>query len=287
MNTRRKPDTIVLIHGLWMTARSWEHWVPHYEKRGFRVLTPTYPGMEVEVEALRANPSIIAGLKVPDVVAHLERVVAGLDSPPIIMGHSFGGTLTQLLMDRGHGAAGVVIDSAPTEGILVAPPTQLKSLFPILKNPANFSKAVGFTPEEFHYAFTNTMTKEESAKVYDRYHVAAPASWAWIYGVFANITPGRQATWVDYQNAERAPLLFIAGAADNIMPPSVNRSNAKHYKAAAVTELKEFPARSHFICGEPGWEEVADYALGWAVGHTTQPTVSPSLQPVRDPELRA
>jgi pimeloyl-ACP methyl ester carboxylesterase len=187
------PDTIVLIHGLWMTPRSWEHWVPHYEGKGYRVLTPAYPGLEVEVEALRADPSPIEALSVPETVESLEGLVGGLDAPPIIMGHSFGGALTQILLDQGFGAAGVAIDSVPTEGVKVVPPSQIKASFPVLKNPANRHKAVGFTPEQFHYAFTNTLSEEESAAVYERYHVPAPGSWVW-GGVTANFTPGHQST---------------------------------------------------------------------------------------------
>ena len=261
------PDTVVLIHGLWMTPRSWEKWIPYYEKKGFRVLTPGYPGFEVEVEALRADPSRIARLTVPETVAHLERVIDALDRPPIIMGHSFGGTLTQILLSHGKGASAVAINSAPTEGVYVNPPSQLKSLFPILKDPTKHAEARGFTPEQFRYAFTNTLSEEESLKVYERYYIPAPGSWVWAYGVFANFTPGPQETWVDYDNVNRAPLLFIAGGADHIMPPSVNRSNAKHYNVATITEYKEFAGRSHWTCAEPGWEEVADYALEWAVEH--------------------
>jgi pimeloyl-ACP methyl ester carboxylesterase len=265
------PDTIVLVHGLWMTPRSWEHWVAYYEHKGYRVLAPPYPGFDIGVEALRANPSVIADLTVNETVAYLEAVVRGLDRPPIIMGHSFGGALTQILLDRGCGAAGVVIDSAPTEGVLVNPPSQIKSLFPILKNPLHHNDAIGFTLDEFHYAFTNTLSEAESAQVYDRYHIPAPARWVWAYGVFANLKPGRQETWVDYENANRAPLLFIAGGEDHIMPPSVNKSNANHYKSSAVTEYHEFAGRSHWTCGEPGWEQVADFALDWAVKHATTP----------------
>ena len=121
------------------------------------------------------------------------------------------------------------IDSAPTEGVRVNPLSQAKSLFPALKNPANRHKAVGFTPEEFHYAFTNTLTEEDSDEVWDRYAIAAPGNWVWAYGLIANFKPGHQETWVDY-DADRAPLLFIGGEKDHIMPPSVNKSNAKHYK---------------------------------------------------------
>ena len=264
------PDTIVLVHGLWMTPRCWENWIPHYEKQGYRVLAPAYPGFEVDVEALRADPSRIATLTVPETVAHLEGVIAGVDKPPIIIGHSFGGTLTQLLLDRGHGAAGVAINSAPTEGVRVTPLSQVRSLFPILDNPANRHKPVGFTPEQFHYTFCNTLSEQESAKVYERYHIPAPGGWVWSYGLLANFTPGRQETWVDYSNGARAPLLFIAGGADHIMPASVNQSNAKHYaKSSALTDYKEFPGRSHWTCGEDGWEQIAYYALEWATSHAT------------------
>lgn len=265
------PDTVVLVHGLWMTPRSWEHWVPYYEARGFRVLTPGYPGFEIEVEALRENPEVIARLTVPETVDHLAGIVEGLDRPPIIMGHSFGGTLTQLLLARGLGASAVVIDAAPTEGVRVNPPSQIKSLFPILNNPAKAHRAAGFTPEQFHYAFTNTLTAEESREVYDRYHIPAPGSWVWAYGLIANFKPGKQETWVDY-DADRAPLLFITGSEDHIMPASVNRSNAhKYHRSPAVTEVLDLEGRSHWTCAEPGWEAVADAAIEWAVAHARAP----------------
>ena len=267
---RNEPDTIVLIHGLWMTPRSWEEWVPYYEAKGYTVLTPTYPGFDVEVEALREDPTPIATATVPATVAHLAEAINALDTPPIIMGHSFGGTLTQLLLDRGCAAAGVVIDSAPTEGVHVNPLSQIKSLFPALKNPANRHKAFGFTPKEFHYAFTNTLSEEQSQQIYDRYHIPAPGSWVWAYGLIANFKPGHQETWVNYKNPHRAPLLFIGGSEDHIMPPSVNKSNAKHYKAeGTITEYFEFEGRDHWTCGAEGWEAVADHALDWARSRAT------------------
>jgi pimeloyl-ACP methyl ester carboxylesterase len=262
--TATTTDTVVLVHGLWMTPRSWEHWVPYYEAKGYRVVTPAYPGFEIEVEELRRNPDIIARLTVPETVDHLAGIIGGLDTPPLIMGHSFGGTLTQLLLARGLGSAGVVIDSAPTEGVRMTPLSQARSLFPALKNPANIHKAVGFTQEEFHYAFTNTLSREDSDAAWERYAIAAPGNWIWAYGLLANFTPGKQETWVDY-DADRAPLLFIGGEKDHIMPPTVNRSNAKHYKKSpALTEYEEFAGRDHWTCAAPGWEAVADRALEWA-----------------------
>jgi pimeloyl-ACP methyl ester carboxylesterase len=269
-----KPDTVVLIHGLWMTPRSWEHWVDYYQSHGMAVVTPAYPGFEIEVEALRENPEIIATVTVPQTVDHLARVIESLPRPPVIMGHSFGGALAQLLLARGLGCAGVAIDSAPTEGVRVLPLAQARALFPALKNPGGRHKAFGFTPEEFHYAFTNTLSEPESRAVWDRYHIPAPGNLIWDYGFVANLKPGHQETWVDYA-ADRPPLLFIAGGQDHTMPPAVQRSNAKHYeKSGALTDYHEFPDRDHWTCGAPGWESVADYALNWAVAHAASPMLS-------------
>ena len=258
------PDTVVLVHGLWMTARSWARWVEHYRAQGLHVVAPAYPGFEIEVEALREAPDVIARLGVPETVDHLAGVIEGLGHAPIIIGHSFGGTLTQLLLARGLGRAGVVIDSAPTEGVRVTPPSQLKSLFPAFRNPANRHRAVGFSAKEFHYAFANTLTREESDEVWTRFHVPAPGRWIWAYGLEANFRPGHQETWVDYR-ADRAPLLFIAGEKDHIMPPAVNRANARRYAhSPALTEYVELEGRDHWTCAAPGWEAVADRALEWA-----------------------
>src|ERR671916_1327222 len=261
------PDTIVLIHGLWVTSRSWEKWAERYEARGYRVLTPAYPGFEVEVEALNEDPSPIEALTIPAVVEHLENIVGELENPPIIMGHSAGGLFTQILLDHGYGAAGVAIDSAPAEGVRVTPVAQIRLFFPFLKNPANRHRAVGFTKEQFHNAFANTLSREDSDKVYERYHIPAPGSFVWA-GPLANFTPGHQDVYVNFRNEDRAPLLFIAGGEDNLVPPAVNESNAMHYRhTKSVTDYKEFPGRSHYTLGQESWEEVADYALEWAEEH--------------------
>src|SRR5213080_2465436 len=127
-----QPDTIVLIHALWMTPRSWEHWKERYEGEGYKVLAPAWPGMEVEVEALNADPTPLETLKVDAIVDHYEGIIRGLDSPPIIMGHSFGGAFTQILLDRGVGAAGVGIDAAAVKGITKLPLSSIKSGLPVL-----------------------------------------------------------------------------------------------------------------------------------------------------------
>ena len=260
----RTPDTVVLIHGLWMTALSWEHWVERYEARGLKVIARSWPGMEGDVDALRADTSAFDNVGIEDVLEHYAEIIEALDSPPIIMGHSFGGAFTQILLDRGLGAAGVAIDSAPLKGMLALPASTLKAGFPVLKNPANRHRAVALTPEEFHYSFTNTLTEEQSGPIYDRYAVPGPGR-VLFQGALANFNPHAAAS-VDFKNDARAPLLLIAGGADNVAPASLNESNFKHYKSdVAVTEFKVFEGRSHYTLGQEGWEEVADFALDWAV----------------------
>jgi pimeloyl-ACP methyl ester carboxylesterase len=274
MSSPAGPDTIVLIHGFWVTPRSWEHWKARYEAAGYTVLTPGYPGFEVEVEALRENPQPIEDATVPAIIEQLESVIGALDQPPILMGHSAGGAFMQLVLDHGFGAAGVALNSAPTEGVPVAPFSQIKSTWPAIGNPANHHRAVGFTFEQWNYAFTNGLPDEQARAFYDRYHIPASGQILWD-SVTANLLPGHQDTWVDYKNDNRAPLLFISGDRDHIMPPKVQASNAKHYKSdKTITDTKLFEG-PHLMVAADGWEQIADYALEWAVEHArTTPAVS-------------
>jgi pimeloyl-ACP methyl ester carboxylesterase len=260
------PDTIVLIHGFWVTPRSWEHWIEHYEQRGFRVLAPAYPGFEVGVESLNADPAPVAALTVPAILDHLQSVIDRISPPPVLIGHSAGGAFTQILLDRGYGAAGVAINSAPTEGVAVWPLSQVRASFPVLRNPANRHKAVGLTPQQWRYAFTNTFTPDESRALYRRYAVPASGNIFWS-SALATLQPGRQDTYVNYRNGDRAPLLFISGSEDHLMPPRVQQSNARHYKPPAITEITEYPGRAHLMPAQAGWQEIADHALDWALSH--------------------
>jgi pimeloyl-ACP methyl ester carboxylesterase len=175
------------------------------------------------------------------------------------------------LLDHGYGAAGVAIDSAPPEGVRRVPLAQTRAAFPVLRNPANRHRAVGFTPEQFHYGFANTLSEDESREVYERYHIPAPGSFIW-GAVLANFTPGHQEGYVNFNNDDRAPLLLIAGGEGHLQPASVNESNAKHYRnSKAITDYKKLPGRAHYIVGQDGWEEVADYALEWATANASHP----------------
>jgi pimeloyl-ACP methyl ester carboxylesterase len=256
-----------------MTPLSWEHWIDRYEARGFRVLAPAWPGMDGDIDELRRDPSSIEHLGIQEIVDHYDAIIRKLDRPPIIMGHSFGGAFTQILLDRGLGAAGVAIDSAAVKGILTLPWSTLKSALPVLKSPANNHKAVALSFDEFRYAFTNTLSEEESRAAYERY--AVPGSGRVLFqAALANFNP-HATTKVDFHNDHRAPLLLIAGGKDHLSPAAINESNARHYrKSAAITTYEEFPLRSHFTLGEEGWEKVADYALAWAVENAATRTVA-------------
>jgi pimeloyl-ACP methyl ester carboxylesterase len=138
------------------------------------------------------------------------------------------------------------------------------------QNPANRHKAVGLTFEQWNYTFTNGFPEDEARRLYERYHVPASGEVFW-GSALANIHPGKDETWVNYDNDGRAPLLFISGSADHLMPPSIQRSNAKHWNDNVITEVKEFEG-PHLLPAWPGWEQVADYALDWALEHAAVPS---------------
>lgn len=258
--------TIVLIHGLWLTPLSWEGWKQRFESKGHRVLAPAWPGLEGTVEEVRQNTSKYERLGVKEITDHYDKIIRELDQPPIVMGHSFGGLITQLLLDRGLGAAGVAVDPAQIKGVFVLPPAQLKVAWVALKNPANRHKTQMLTPEQFHYGFTNTLTLEESKPIYDRLAVPGPGR-ALFQAALANFNPNA-VTRINRHNSSRAPLLFLAGGKDHTVPAATVRAAYKiQKKTGAVTELKEYPDRSHFTVSQDGWEEMADHALDWAVAH--------------------
>ena len=274
-STAAKPP-IVLIHGMWMTPLSWEHWVSHYTDRGHRVLAPAWPGLDAEPEQLRRDPTPLRGIGITDVVDHYDRIIRGLDQPPIIIGHSFGGLYTQLLLDRGLGAAGVALAMGAPKGVLRLPYSTLRAAWPALRNPANLNKETPLTPKQFHWCFTNALSRDDSDAVYNRYYIPGSARPFFQAGL-ANFNP-KAVTKVDYRNPARPPLLIATGTEDRISPPSVNRAALKKQRQApSVTEYREFPGRSHFP-GQDGWEELADVFLNWGIEHGSAGVVAP-VQP--------
>jgi pimeloyl-ACP methyl ester carboxylesterase len=261
---------IVLIHGLWLNPRSWEGWKERFEGRGHKVLAPAWPRMQGEVEDIRRDPSALNGLGVTEIVDHYAGIIGGLDRPPLIMGHSFGGLVTILLLDRGLGAAGVAISPAQVKGLLRLPPAQLRVVFPVLSNPANRNRTVELTPKQFHFAFTNTMAAGEARDAYDRYQIPGPGR-PLFQAAFANVNP-RAATKADFHKDDRPPLLVIGNDQDHTVPVSLSREAAERLgKSKAVVDYKEFAGRPHFTAGAPGWEAVADHALEWGKRHAAGP----------------
>ncbi len=257
--------TIVLIHGQWMTPLSWQGWKERFASQGNTVLAPGWPGVDDRnVEEIRQDPSALEDLGIGEIADHYDAIVRDLDQPPIIMGHSFGGLVTQILLDRGLGSAGVGVAASPFRGILGLPYSTVRvAMAGGLKNPLGKSKTVMLTPKQFNYAFTNTLDPREASDVYERLPIPGPAR-TLFQAAFANVNP-HTVIKVNIKNDDRAPLLLIAPGKDHIIPPSTSRSAFKlQSKSKAKTELKEYPSRSHYIVGEPGWEEVADHALGWA-----------------------
>jgi pimeloyl-ACP methyl ester carboxylesterase len=270
MESRASDVPIVLIHGLWLTPRSWEGWKERFESRGHRVLTPAWPRMQGEVEDIRRDPSPLNGLGLGEIVEHYAEIVRGLDHAPIVVGHSFGGLITELLLDRGLGVVGIALSPAPVKGVLRLPIAQLRSAFPALKNPAARNKTTELTPKQFHYAFTNTMNEADSKAAYERYEIPGPNR-VLFQAAFANFNPNAPSE-VDFRKRDRAPLLIVGNSADHTVPASVSKEAATRLaKSNTVVDYKEFPGRPHFTAGAPGWESVADYALEWATGHAGAP----------------
>jgi pimeloyl-ACP methyl ester carboxylesterase len=262
---------IVLIHGMWMTPRSWDSWVDHYTDRGHRAIAPAWPGVK-DPEETRRDPSGLKGLGIKKVLDHYEEIIRGLDRPPIIIGHSFGGLYTQLLLDRGLGAAGVAIGTGAPKGIQILPPSTLRAAVPALKNPFNRNGLCPLTKKQFRWRFTNTVSQEESDRIYEEHYIPG-ANRPFFEAAFSNMSRNTPAA-VDYQNPARGPLLLICGTEDRISPPSVNKKLAKlQSKNPSPTELKIYPGRPHFMAGLDGWEELADTALNWTLEHirTTAP----------------
>ncbi|HEY5835704.1 alpha/beta hydrolase [Streptomyces sp.] len=259
--------TIVLVHGLWMTPHSWQPWIDRFTAEGHTVFAPAWPGVSQLHEPLDHDRAP-ARLGVTEIADHYEAFIRTLHEPPVVIGHSVGGLVTQILLDRGLGGAGVALHPGQPRGVLRLPLSTLRSAFPVLGNPANLNRTVPLNERQFHYAFANTVSADQSAAERARYAIPGPGRPLFQAGL-ANVTPkSKAATRVNFRNATRAPLLLVAGGADHVVPPSVVKENFTRYGASgAVTEYKEYPGRDHGTAFHEGWEQVADESLRWALEH--------------------
>ncbi|MEK7949811.1 alpha/beta hydrolase [Luteolibacter soli] len=267
---------IVLVHGLWVTPHCWDKFRSYYESRGHQVLTPAWPGVSDDAAAMRRDASSLNSVGAEQVIEHYAEIIRGLPEAPIIIGHSYGGVITQVLIDRGLGAVGVAIDSVPPKGVYILPLSTYLALLPAFLKPATLRGTFLFTLRQFWKVFANTLSETEVREAYES--VAIPASGRAIFqAALANFMVNAP-TFVDFANDKRSPLLLIGGEKDVIMPSALNRKNFRKYRSSAITEFKEFPGRSHYIIAESGWEEVADYALSWATAQAdSRESASPPI----------
>jgi non-heme chloroperoxidase len=256
------PTPVVFVHGLFLHATSWQPWVDLFAQAGYDPIAPEWPGIPATVAEARANSDRYGDHGVDDVVDHYARVIAGLPSKPILVGHSFGGMIVQKLLGRDLAAAAIAIDPAPIKGVLPLPLSAVRVASVALLNPANRRRAVGLTPAQFRYGFGNTLSEEESAQLHERWMIPTPGR-PLFEAAFANVNP-KAATKVDTANDVRGPLLLIAGGRDHTVPPVLVRSTYKLYRrSAAVTDLIQFADRGHSLTLDHGWRDVADACLNW------------------------
>ena len=258
--TGRTP--VVFIHGLWLLPSSWDRWAALFEKSGYSAVEPGWPDDPQSVAEAKAHPEVFAGKTVGQVADHVASIVTRLQKKPAVIGHSFGGLLAQIIAGRGLAAVTVAIDPAPFRGVLPLPISALKSASPVLSNPANRSKAIPLTYEQFRFAFANAVSQEEARQLYETF--AVPASGAPIFqAAAANLNPWTEAK-VDTTNPDRGPLLIIDGEKDNTVPWAIANASFKRQKRnPGVTEIKKIAGRGHALTIDSGWKEVADTALAF------------------------
>jgi non-heme chloroperoxidase len=258
--TDRTP--VVFIHGLWLLRSSWDRWAAVFDEAGYAALAPGWPDDPGSVEEANAHPEVFAGKKVGQVADHYADLIGRLDKKPALIGHSFGGLLTQILAGRGLSAASVAIDPAQFRGVLPLPFSALKSARPVLSNPANYKRAVPLTYEQFRFGFANAVEEDEAKELYKTFAVPAPGA-PLFQAATANLNPWTDVK-VDTKSPNRGPMLIISGENDNTIPWSVAYAQYKKQKRnPGVTEIVKMPDRGHALVLDSGWREVADTALAF------------------------
>jgi non-heme chloroperoxidase len=251
---------VVFVHGLWLLPNSWDRWVEYFEQAGYVALNPGWPDDPDTVEEAKANPDVLARKGIGEVADHFEEIIRRLDRKPAVMGHSFGGLLTQVLAGRGLSAASVSISPAPLRGVLPLPLSTLRASTPVLSNPVNRSRAVPLTYDQFRYSFANTFDEDTVKELYENYSV--PGSGRSLFqSATANIDPWTEAK-VDTKNPDRGPMLIIGADSDHTVPPAISKAAYKRQRRnEGVTEYYEFHGRPHALTIDAGWRDVADKAL--------------------------
>lgn len=257
---------VVFVHGLWLLPTSWDRWAKLFESEGFAALSPGWPDDPDTVAEAREHPEVMAKKSIKDVADHYDEVIQGLKKKPAVVGHSFGGLMTEILAGRGLSKVSVAISPAPFRGVLPLPISALRSGSPVLRNPGNRNRAVPLTFEQFQYSFANAVGEEEAKQLYDTFCVPAPGE-PLFQAAAANLNPWTEDK-VDTKNPKRGPMLIISGEQDHTVPWSIANASFKREKRnAGVTEIVKLPGRGHALTIDGGWREVADSALGFIKKH--------------------
>jgi non-heme chloroperoxidase len=253
---------VVFIHGLWLLPSSWDRWATVFEEAGYAALTPGWPDDPETVEEAKAHPEVFAGKTVGEVADHYSDVIKQLEKKPAVMGHSFGGLLTQIVAGRGFSAASVAIDPAPFRGVLPLPISALRVANTVLHNPLNWNRAVPLTYDQFRYGFANAVREDEAKELYEQFSVPTPGA-PLFQAAAANFNPWSEAK-VDTKNPKRGPLLITAATKDHTVPPAISKASfKKQQKNDGVTEYVTFEGRGHALTIDSGWREVCDTALAF------------------------
>ena len=272
-STNRPP--LMLVHGAWLSARSWENFADYFRDRGFTVSAPEWPRKHGDVEQLREATEELEGLGLTEIVDHYGNQIKSLEEPPVLIGHSFGGLIVELLLDRGLGRAGVAMSPAPPKGILVLPFSSLKAAAPALAHPSKRHGVVPLTLEEFTYGFVNTFSPEDASAAYDRYAVPETGQIFYEAG-FANFHL-HPPTEVHFKNGDRAPLLIVGAEKDHTVPASLSHKQYEKYaKSDARTDYIELLGRPHLMMVGEGWEDVAARIESWLDSVLATPPVTTS-----------
>jgi non-heme chloroperoxidase len=256
------PIPVVFIHGLWLLSSSWDRWAAVFDEAGYAASAPGWPDDPQTVAEANAHPEVFAGKSVGQVADHYSEIIRALAGKPVVIGHSFGGVIAQIVAGRGLSAATVAIDPAPFRGVLPLPASALKAGSPVLRNPANRNRAVSLTYDQFRYAFANAVAEDEAKELYETYAIPAPGK-PLFQAASANFNP-RSEVKVDTANPARGPLLIVSGEQDHTVPWAIaNASYKKQQHNSGVTEIVELAGRGHSLTIDSGWREVADTALAF------------------------
>jgi pimeloyl-ACP methyl ester carboxylesterase len=251
---------VVFIHGLWLLPSSWASWADFFSQAGYAPLTPDWPDDPETVEQARANPDVLAGKTLEQVADHTTAIITALDREPVVIGHSTGGLLAQMLAGRGLAAVTVAIDPGVFRGVLPLPPSVLKGVGPFLINPLTRGRAITLTFSQFTYGWANALGEKEARELYDTFHVAGSGISLAQMGN-ANLNPRTEAK-VNTKDPDRGPLLIIDGEKDHTVPWAIaNAAYRRQKRNLAVTEIVKIPNRGHSLTIDHGWREVAQTAL--------------------------